>query len=49
MAQKIFQKSMNQSFGDLPGVETDIDDILVWGSSNEEQQYYRDVKRLVEL
>ena len=37
-AQEIFQKRMNQNFGDLPGpgVETDIDDILVWGSSNEE-------------
>ena len=35
-AQEIFQKRMNQNFGDLPGVETDIDDILVWGSSIEE-------------
>ena len=34
--QEIFQKRMNQNFGDLPGVETDIDDIMVWGSPNEE-------------
>ena len=30
-AQEVFQKRMHQCFGDLPGVETDIDDILVWG------------------
>ena len=27
---------MFQHFGDLPGVETDIDDILVWGTTKEE-------------
>ena len=27
---------MSQLLGDLPGVETDIDDILVWGGSQEE-------------
>ena len=26
---------MNQLLGDLPGVETEIDDILVWGTSQE--------------
>ena len=35
-AQEIFQKRMVQHFGDLPGVETDIDDILVWGTTKEE-------------
>ena len=30
-AQEVFQKRMHQCFGDLPGVETDIDDLLVWG------------------
>ena len=35
-AQEIFQKRMSQLFGDLPGVETDIDDILVWGTSQEQ-------------
>ena len=29
-AQEVFQKRITQVFGDLPGVETDIDDILVW-------------------
>lgn len=35
-AQEAFQKRMCQCFGDLPGVEIDIDDILVWGASEEE-------------
>ena len=35
-AQEIFQKRMTQNFGDLEGVETDIDDILVWGKTEEE-------------
>ena len=35
-AQEIFQKRISQSLGDLPGVETDMDDILVWGKSKEE-------------
>ena len=35
-AQEVFQKRINQLLGDLPGVETDIDDILVWGTSQEE-------------
>ena len=35
-AQEVFQKRMSQLLGDLPRVETDIDDILVWGTSQEE-------------
>ena len=35
-AQEVFQKKMNQLLEDLPGVETDIDDILVWGTNQEE-------------
>ena len=37
-AQEIFQKCMIQNFGDLEGVETDIDDILilVWGKTEDE-------------
>ena len=35
-AQEVFQKRLSQQFGDLPGVETDIDDILVWGRNMEE-------------
>ena len=34
--QEVFQKRLSQQFGDLPGVETDIDDILVWGRNMEE-------------
>eukprot|EP00731_Ephydatia_muelleri_P007875 Em0004g213a len=33
---KSVQKRMVQHFGDLPGVETDIDDILEWGATKEE-------------
>ena len=36
LAQEVFQKRMSQLLGDLQGVETDIDDILVWGSNQEE-------------
>ena len=36
LAQEAFQKRISQVFGDLPGVETDIDDILVWGPTKEE-------------
>ena len=35
-AQEVFQKRMCQSFGDLEGVETDVDDILVWESTVKE-------------
>ena len=35
-AQEVFQKRMSQVLGDLPGLETDIDDILVWGTTQEE-------------
>ena len=35
-AQGIFQKRISQLLGDLPGVETDIDDILIWGKTKEE-------------
>ena len=35
-AQEVFQKRMSQLLGDLPEVETDIDDILVWGTNQKE-------------
>ncbi|XP_021368107.1 uncharacterized protein K02A2.6-like [Mizuhopecten yessoensis] len=35
-AQEVFQKRMSQHFDGIQGVETDIDDILVWGASLEE-------------
>ena len=34
--QELYQKRISQLFEDLEGVETDIDDILVWGRSQEE-------------
>ena len=39
-AQEIFQKLMTKSFGDLPGIETDIDDILVIGKTTEDHNKY---------
>ena len=36
LPKEVFQKRMSQLLGDLPGVETDIDDILVWGTTQEE-------------
>ena len=35
-AQEVFQKRMHQHFDDLEGVETDIDDILIHGTTEEE-------------
>ena len=33
----MYQKRISQLFENIEGVETDIDDILVWGSTKEEQ------------
>ncbi|KAK3732304.1 hypothetical protein QZH41_007808 [Actinostola sp. cb2023] len=35
-AQEVFHKRLHELFQDLSGVETDIDDILVWGRTREE-------------
>ena len=35
-AQEVFHKRLHELLGDLPGVETDIDDILVWGRTQQE-------------
>ena len=35
-AQEIFHKRINEAFEDLEGVETDIDNILVWGTNTKE-------------
>ncbi|CAC5383949.1 unnamed protein product [Mytilus coruscus] len=35
-AQEVFQKRVSQLFENLKGVETDIDDILVWGTTRQE-------------
>ena len=35
-AQEVFHKRIQELFSDLPGVETDIDDILIWGTTEQE-------------
>jgi len=35
-AQEVFHRTVSDLFADIPGCETDIDDILVWGTSLEE-------------
>jgi TATA-binding protein-associated factor Taf7 len=45
-AQEVFQKRMSQSFGDIEGVETDVDDILVWGTTAEE--HYQRLKKTLQ-
>ncbi|CAC5382215.1 unnamed protein product [Mytilus coruscus] len=35
-AQEVYQKRISQIFENLEGVETDIDDIIIWGQTEEE-------------
>ena len=35
-AQEVFHRTVNEQFRDIPGCETDIDDILIWGRTFEE-------------
>ncbi|GFO36184.1 transposon ty3-i Gag-Pol polyprotein [Plakobranchus ocellatus] len=35
-AQEVFHKRIHEAFEDIEGVETDIDDILVWGKNTKE-------------
>ena len=35
-SQEIFQKTMSETFQDMEGVEVVIDDLLIWGESNEQ-------------
>lgn len=37
-AQEVFQEIVAKHFGDITGVETYIDDILVWVNSNDKLQ-----------
>ena len=39
-AQEMYQKRISQLFEDIEGVETDIDDILIWGRSKEEHDQH---------
>ncbi|GFO04659.1 polyprotein [Plakobranchus ocellatus] len=36
LAQEVFHKRIHEAFEDIEGVETDIDDILVWGKNTKE-------------
>ncbi|CAB4010198.1 Hypothetical predicted protein [Paramuricea clavata] len=45
-AQEVFQKRMHQHFDDLEGVETDIDDILIHGTT--EEDHYRRLESVLE-
>ncbi|CAB4024840.1 Hypothetical predicted protein [Paramuricea clavata] len=49
-AQEVFHKTVNEKFHDLPGCETDIDDILIWGRILEEhdQNLERVLNRVTE-
>lgn len=40
-AQEVFQKRISQNFGDLPGVETNIDDIIIWGNDDNHDERVR--------
>ena len=35
-AQEVFHKTVHKKFNDIPGCETDIDDILIWGRTIDE-------------
>ena len=35
-AQEVFHKTVHEKFHDIPGCETDIDDILIWGRTIDE-------------
>ena len=35
-AQEVFQKRISQHFDSIPGVESDIDDLLIWSKSDDE-------------
>ena len=43
-AQEVFQKKISQHFDNIPGVETEIDDILIWGATDDQHD-----KRLEEV
>ena len=38
-AQEVFHRTASELFADVPGCETDIDDILVWGTSLKEHDH----------
>ena len=50
-AQEVFHKTVNEKFHDLPGCETDIDDILIWGRTMAEhdQNLERVLNRVADI
>ena len=50
-AQEVFHKTVHEKFHDLPGCETDIDDILIWGRTLEEhdQNLERVLNRVADI
>jgi transposase InsO family protein len=44
-AQEVFHRTVHEQFRDLPGCETDIDDILIWGRTIEEHD--RNLERVL--
>ena len=44
-AQEVFHRTVHEQFRDLPGCETDIDDILIWGRTIE--QHDRNLERVL--
>jgi hypothetical protein len=44
-AQEVFHKTVYEQFRDMPGCETDIDDILIWGRTIDE--YDRNLEHLL--
>lgn len=39
-AQDVFHKRISQSFDGMPQIETDIDDILIWGQKDEDNDHH---------
>ena len=39
-AQKVFRKRISQSFDGMPQIETDTDDILIWGQKDEDHDHH---------
>ena len=44
-AQEVFHRTVHEQFRDLPGYETDIDDIFIWGRTIEEHD--RNLERVL--
>ena len=42
----MFHKRIKELFSDLPGVETDVDDILIWGTAQQEHNERLEVKKV---